>query len=85
MAGVVMVGDIDALGDERDLFPDELVEIIETGNEYLDDDGELLDDALETTIDARSRAYSGLQSTLEEYDLIATPDDLYSLGAVGYS
>jgi Asp-tRNA(Asn)/Glu-tRNA(Gln) amidotransferase A subunit family amidase len=64
---------IDALGDERDLFPDELVEIIETGNEFLDDEGELLEDALETTIDARSRAYSGLQSALEKYDLIATP------------
>jgi Asp-tRNA(Asn)/Glu-tRNA(Gln) amidotransferase A subunit family amidase len=64
---------VDALGEERDLFPEELVEIIETGNEYLDEDGELLEEALETTIDARSRAYSGLQSALEEYDLIATP------------
>lgn len=64
---------IDALGDERDLFPDELVEIIETGYEYLDGEGELRDETLETTIDARSRAYSGLQSALDEYDLLATP------------
>lgn len=64
---------VDVLGDDRDLFPDEFVEIVETGYEYLDEDGELLDDALETTIDARSRAYSGLQSALDQYDLIATP------------
>lgn len=64
---------VDPLGAERDLFPDELVDIIETGYEYLDEDGELRDEALETTIDARSRAYAGIQSALEEYDLLATP------------
>ncbi|WP_336345375.1 amidase [Halalkalicoccus ordinarius] len=64
--------DVDPLAEERELFPDELVEIIETGYEYLDE-GEIRDDALETTIDARSRAYDGIQSALEEYDLLATP------------
>ena len=64
---------VDPLGEERELFPDELVEIMETGFEYLDEEDELREEALETTIDARSRAYAGIQSALEEYDLIATP------------
>lgn len=63
---------VDALGEERDLFPDALVEIIETGQTYLDDDGELLDEPLTTTIEARSRAYAGIQAVLGEYDLLAT-------------
>lgn len=62
---------VDALGEHRDLFPEALVEIVETGHEYLDD-GELREEALETTIDARSRAYASIQSALEEYDLLAT-------------
>jgi aspartyl-tRNA(Asn)/glutamyl-tRNA(Gln) amidotransferase subunit A len=62
---------VDALGEDREFFPDELVDIIETGHEYLDD-GELRDEALQTTIDARSRAYDGLQSALEQHDLLAS-------------
>ncbi|WP_336362114.1 amidase [Halalkalicoccus salilacus] len=64
---------VDPLGEERELFPDELIEIIETGYEYLDEDGEIREGPLETTIDARSRAYAGIQSALEEHDLLATP------------
>jgi Asp-tRNA(Asn)/Glu-tRNA(Gln) amidotransferase A subunit family amidase len=63
---------VDALGEHRELFPEELIDIVETGHEYLDDDGELREEALEATIDARSRAYTGVQSALEEYDLLAT-------------
>ncbi|WP_339105105.1 amidase [Haloterrigena salinisoli] len=64
---------VDVLGEDRDLYPDPLLEIIETGFDYLDEDGELRDDALATTIEARARAYTGLQDALAEYDLIATP------------
>ncbi|MFC6716174.1 amidase [Natrialbaceae archaeon GCM10025810] len=62
---------IDVLGEDRDLYPDPLLDIIETGFAYRED-GEIRDDALAKTIEARSRAYAGLQAALEEYDLVAT-------------
>lgn len=64
---------VDVLGEDRDQFSDPLIELIETGYEYLDEDGELLDEALTTSIETRSRAYAGIQSVLEEYDLLVTP------------
>lgn len=64
---------IDVLGEDRDQFSEPLIELIETGYEYLDDDGEIRDEALATSIETRSRAYAGIQSVLGEYDLLVTP------------
>ncbi|WP_306055653.1 amidase [Natronococcus wangiae] len=64
---------VDALGADRELFPETLVDIIETGCEYLDENGDIRDEPLAKTIEARSQAYAGLQVALREYDLIATP------------
>lgn len=64
---------IDLRGEDQDLFSNPLVELVETGDEYLDEDGEILDEALATSIEARSRAYAGIQSVLAEYDLLVTP------------
>lgn len=64
---------IDVLGEDRDQFSEPLIELIETGYKYLDKSGEILDEALATSIETRSRAYAGIQAVLEEYDLLVTP------------
>lgn len=63
---------VDMLGEDRDMFDEALVEMVETGEEYLDEDGEIIDEAMATAINARARAYSGIQPFFNEYDLIAT-------------
>lgn len=63
---------IDLRGEDQDLFSDPLVEVVETGDEYLDEDGEILPEALAMSIEARAQAYVGIQSVLNEYDLLVT-------------
>lgn len=63
---------IDMLGDDSDMFLDALVDMVETGEEYLDEEGNIIDEALNTVVEARARAYSGINPYFEEYDLIAT-------------
>lgn len=63
---------IDMLGDDSGMFLDALVDMAETGEEYLDEDGNIIDEALNTAIEARARAYAGINPHFEEYDLIAT-------------
>lgn len=58
---------------DRELFPEPLVELVETGDEHLDEDGEYLDESLAVSIETRSRAYAGIQSVLADHDLLVTP------------